>query len=155
MNSLPRKNYALNRVSHLTKSSHAIAIQAITANLSRIRHSYSTVSSIDLQSLNLSQIFTTYLNLMARAPLRSNLLAHGTSCISPGGSSSASSYFTKPINFIAAAGYGSATHQHCQRGHVCYQDSCCRFQRFFKSSVLIPRITFFVVKFNFHKSQKI
>jgi len=26
MNSLPRKNYALNRVSHLTKSSHAIAI---------------------------------------------------------------------------------------------------------------------------------
>jgi len=105
MNSLPRKNYALNRVSHLTKSSHAIAIQAITANLSRIRHSYSTVSSIDLQSLNLSQIFTTYLNLMARAPLRSNLLAHGTSCISPGGSSSASSYFTKPINVIAAAGY--------------------------------------------------
>lgn len=75
------------------------------ANLSRIRHSYSTVSSIDLQSLNLSQIFTTYLNLMARAPLRSNLLAHGTSCISPGGSSSASSYFTKPIKFIAAAGY--------------------------------------------------
>ena len=105
MNSLPRKNYALNRVSHLTKSSHAIAIQAITANLSRIRHSYSTVSSIDLQSLNLSQIFTTYLNLMACAPMRSNLLAHGTSCISPGGSSSASSYFTKPINFIAAAGY--------------------------------------------------
>lgn len=105
MNSLPRKNYALYRVSHLTKSSHAIAIQAITANLSRIRHSYSTVSSIDLQSLNLSQIFTTYLNLMARVPLRSNLLAHGTSCISPGGSSSASSYFTEPINFIAAAGY--------------------------------------------------
>lgn len=105
MNSLPRKNYALYRVSHLTKSSHAIAIQAITANLSRIMHSYSTVSSIDLQSLNLSQIFTTYLNLMARAPLRSNLLAHGTSCISPGGSSSASSYFTEPINFIAAAGY--------------------------------------------------
>lgn len=29
MNSLPRKNYALNRVSHLTKSSHAIAIQAL------------------------------------------------------------------------------------------------------------------------------
>lgn len=29
MNSLPRKNYALNRVSHLTKSSHAITIQAL------------------------------------------------------------------------------------------------------------------------------
>ena len=29
MNSLSRKNYALNRVSHLTKSSHAIAIQAL------------------------------------------------------------------------------------------------------------------------------
>lgn len=57
MNSLPRKNYALDRVSHLTKSSHAIAIQAITANLSRIRHSYSTVSSIDLQSLNLVKFF--------------------------------------------------------------------------------------------------
>ena len=29
MNSLPRKNYAFYRVSHLTKSPHAIAIQAL------------------------------------------------------------------------------------------------------------------------------
>ena len=125
------------------------------ANLSRIRHSYSTVSSIDLQSLNLSQIFTTYLNLMARAPMRSNLLAHGTSCISPGGCSNASSYFTEPINFIAAAGY-EPSHSPALSTRTCLLSRfLLSLSTIFKSSVLIPRITFFVVKFNFHKSQKI
>ena len=138
----------------MTKSSNAIATTSYYGQSIANQAQLSSSIFHRLTIPQLSQIFLTYLNLMARAPLRSNPLAHGTSCISPGGCSNASSYFTKPINFIAAAGYDSVTHQHCQRGHVCYQDSCCRFQRFFKSGVLTPRITFFVVEFNFHKSQK-
>lgn len=89
----------------MTKSSNAIATTSYYGQSIANQAQLSSSIFHRLTIPQLSQIFLTYLNLMARAPLRSNPLAHGTSCISPGGCSNASSYFTKPINFIAAAGY--------------------------------------------------